>query len=300
MINNQKMNKQENVINISKQAEKVLVFEKVPSYIPCEEVRSAFAKFGQVLECQEINEDGLDSIEQPPTKYVLIHIKSSVTRQFLLKNPTKVQDVLLTPSIIHGKLNKKKRRPKAIKIYIGNLPNYKKVSMLELVSLFASFGPIHYVYPVKDTKTGICKGYGFVGFKNHESATKAVEATKKIALRGQHKFFCHYKNGGGNQSLMYTSTHDDSSWEAKHSERNISPTEKPQSESSDTTTYSTQDDKKSKERESTNETKKEKEKRIEVKEDPSKQTTIYFRFGPPIKLDGWSIVEQDDWKYSID
>jgi nucleolin len=59
-----------------------------------------------------------------------------------------------------------------MKIYVGNLP--WSVDDGKLNELFSEFGEIEEATVIKDKFNGRSKGFGFVTFKNEESAKKAI------------------------------------------------------------------------------------------------------------------------------
>ncbi|MAG11027.1 RNA-binding protein [Candidatus Pacearchaeota archaeon] len=59
-----------------------------------------------------------------------------------------------------------------MKIYVGNLPF--SVGFENLKELFAPFGEIEEASVISDKYSGRSKGFGFVTFKDDESAKKAI------------------------------------------------------------------------------------------------------------------------------
>lgn len=59
-----------------------------------------------------------------------------------------------------------------MKVYVGNLPF--SVDDNKLKELFSSYGEIEEVTVIKDKYSGRSKGFGFVTFKQDESAKKAI------------------------------------------------------------------------------------------------------------------------------
>ncbi len=68
-------------------------------------------------------------------------------------------------------------------IYVYGIGEYATES--DLYSLFSKFGPIQRVNVIKNSKTGKCKGYGFVEFETFEKTCEAVE--KMNGYRYHHK-----------------------------------------------------------------------------------------------------------------
>ncbi|MGM0567882.1 MAG: RNA recognition motif domain-containing protein [Elusimicrobiota bacterium] len=61
----------------------------------------------------------------------------------------------------------------ASKLYVGNL-NYDAKEK-QLKEIFADMGEINEIIIIKDKFTGRSKGFGFIEFKDSESAQKAID-----------------------------------------------------------------------------------------------------------------------------
>ena len=59
-----------------------------------------------------------------------------------------------------------------MKVYVGNLP--WSVDHTKLTELFSSYGEIEEATVISDKFSGRSKGFGFVTFKDDESAKKAI------------------------------------------------------------------------------------------------------------------------------
>ena len=59
-----------------------------------------------------------------------------------------------------------------MKVYVGNLPF--SIDSEKLKGLFASYGEIEEATVISDKFSGRSKGFGFVTFKDDESAKKAI------------------------------------------------------------------------------------------------------------------------------
>ena len=69
------------------------------------------------------------------------------------------------------------------KIYVGNLPF--SVTQEKLKELFATFGDIEEAVVIKDRFSGRSKGFGFVTFKDEESAKKAISEMNDKEVEGR-------------------------------------------------------------------------------------------------------------------
>ncbi|MFQ5531891.1 MAG: RNA recognition motif domain-containing protein [Candidatus Nanoarchaeia archaeon] len=70
-----------------------------------------------------------------------------------------------------------------MKIYIGNLPF--SVDDEKLKELFSSYGEIEEAIVINDKFSGRSKGFGFVTFKNDESAKKAISEMNEKEVEGR-------------------------------------------------------------------------------------------------------------------
>lgn len=69
------------------------------------------------------------------------------------------------------------------KIFVGNLPF--KVDDNELKEMFSQYGEIEEAVVIKDKYTRRSKGFGFVTFKDEDSAKKAVEELNEKEIQGR-------------------------------------------------------------------------------------------------------------------
>jgi RNA recognition motif-containing protein len=70
-----------------------------------------------------------------------------------------------------------------MKIYVGNLPF--SVDDEQLRELFKTYGEIEEVTIIKDRFSGRSKGFGFVTFKEDESAKKAISEMNEKEVEGR-------------------------------------------------------------------------------------------------------------------
>ena len=70
-----------------------------------------------------------------------------------------------------------------MKVYVGNLPF--SVDDEKLKELFASYGETEEVTVIKDKFSGRSKGFGFVTFKEDESAKKAIGEMNEKEIEGR-------------------------------------------------------------------------------------------------------------------
>jgi len=70
-----------------------------------------------------------------------------------------------------------------MKVYVGNLPF--SVDQGKLKELFASYGEIEEATVISDKFSGRSKGFGFVTFKNDESAKKAIAEMNEKDIEGR-------------------------------------------------------------------------------------------------------------------
>lgn len=70
-----------------------------------------------------------------------------------------------------------------MKIYVGNLPF--GIDDGKLKELFASYGEIEEANVIKNNFSNRSKGFGFVTFKNEESAKKAISEMNEKEIEGR-------------------------------------------------------------------------------------------------------------------
>jgi RNA recognition motif-containing protein len=70
-----------------------------------------------------------------------------------------------------------------MKVYVGNLPF--SVDDNGLKELFAPYGDVEEATVIKDKFSGRSKGFGFVTFKDDESASKAVSEMNDKEIEGR-------------------------------------------------------------------------------------------------------------------
>ena len=81
-----------------------------------------------------------------------------------------------------------------MKVYVGNLPF--TVDDDKLKELFSSYGEIEEVTVIKDKFSGRSKGFGFVTFKDDESAKKAIAEMNDKEVEGRKLVFSVEANDG--------------------------------------------------------------------------------------------------------
>ena len=70
-----------------------------------------------------------------------------------------------------------------MKVYVGNLPF--SVDSDKLKELFASYGEIEEAIVISDKFSNRSKGFGFVTFKDDETAKKAIEEMNDKDIEGR-------------------------------------------------------------------------------------------------------------------
>ena len=70
-----------------------------------------------------------------------------------------------------------------MKVYVGNLPF--SVEDDKLKEIFSSYGEIEEATVIKDKFSGRSKGFGFVTFKEDESAKKAISELNDKEVEGR-------------------------------------------------------------------------------------------------------------------
>jgi|TARA_Y100000310_G_scaffold339052_1_gene430534 RNA recognition motif-containing protein len=70
-----------------------------------------------------------------------------------------------------------------MKVYVGNLPF--SVDQEALKTLFADYGEMEEVTVISDKFSGRSKGFGFITFKDEESAKKAISEMNDKEIEGR-------------------------------------------------------------------------------------------------------------------
>ena len=70
-----------------------------------------------------------------------------------------------------------------MKVYVGNLPF--SVDQEGLKGLFADYGEMEEVTVISDKFSGRSKGFGFITFKDEESAKKAISEMNDKEIEGR-------------------------------------------------------------------------------------------------------------------
>ncbi len=70
-----------------------------------------------------------------------------------------------------------------MKVYVGNLPF--SVDQEKLKELFASYGEAEEIIVISDKFSGRSKGFGFITFKDEESAKKAIAEMNDKEIEGR-------------------------------------------------------------------------------------------------------------------
>ena len=70
-----------------------------------------------------------------------------------------------------------------MKVYVGNLPF--SVDQEALKTLFADYGEMEEVTVISDMFSGRSKGFGFITFKDEESAKKAISEMNDKEIEGR-------------------------------------------------------------------------------------------------------------------
>ena len=70
-----------------------------------------------------------------------------------------------------------------MKVYVGNLPF--SIDQEGLKGLFADFGEMEEVVIISDRFSGRSKGFGFITFKDEESAKKAISEMNDKEVEGR-------------------------------------------------------------------------------------------------------------------
>lgn len=126
-----------------------------------------FKEFGKIGSCKlEVFSDG----QSRGFGYIQFLDAKSADAAIEKLNDTKIGENVISVAVHSKKDEREAQSEKFTNLFVRNLPhNYDEA---QLKNLFKDYGDINSV-SMDQTK----KGQGFVGFKDHESAKKALEAT---------------------------------------------------------------------------------------------------------------------------
>lgn len=267
--------------------EKLLLLENIPIERSTTELIRDFSFYFQINDWVEISDR--KNTEQPKddTRQVLVEVRTSNGFISSLKSCRKLLKGKEGLSIIQGKPTKQNRTQKNHKVFIGNLPISTRVLTIELAQIFLQFGPISFIYPVKNMSNGLCKGFGFVGFKDAQSAQKAVQVSKDGLYYLADKIFCDYKfqsNPDYSEYIQIKDVKDKKKFNQKKSFIQTDTIKK--SPKGRKTVYTADGASNSKLRTQNYHLNKSLEDQI-----------VNCRFGPPIECPPFLLVEESGWKY---
>jgi len=139
-----------------------------------------FSSFGNILSCKVAqDENGFSK------GYGFVHYEKEEEADLAIK---KVNEKLLNGKkcfvgkFIPSKQRVSDREPKWTNIYVKNL--VKTIDEPKLKELFAVFGEITSIF-LASGDNGISKGFGFINYKEHDAARKAVEEMNGKELDGE-------------------------------------------------------------------------------------------------------------------
>lgn len=243
-----------------------------------------FNSYGEIKEIVKCSSGQTINSDSSSSRDFLISIVTNKTLFKQLNQLKRSGKLGFQFSIIHSKLNKNNKLLKGHKVFFRNIPQNKKISMLQLAQYFIKFGQIQYLYPVVDTKSSVCKGYGFISYKSKESAVSLIEESESergLYFEGK-RLFCESKNSHLKKTKLRSSisTNTDlKSMSTKNSEFKY-PSPSMTLNSYDNDGFDNLNTENS---------------RIDTNQ--NEDSLIYFRFGPPIDYVPISDLEDDDWKY---
>ncbi|KAI5809745.1 polyadenylate-binding protein [Peziza echinospora] len=147
-------------------------------------LHDTFAAFGNILSCKVAQDENGNS-----RGYGFVHYETAEAANNAIKH---VNGMLLNEKkvFVGHHIPKKDRQSKFeemkanfTNIYVKNID--ASVTDEEFRDMFEKFGAITSASLARDPDTGASRGFGFVNFTGHESASKAVEALHETDIKGQ-------------------------------------------------------------------------------------------------------------------
>lgn len=181
--------------------EKVMLVEGIPSSFRRRDIIRNFNKYGPIIEYRLKQHRFVQAGQNILTTTAIIQY-ARIREDIFNDCPQRLGKYPLKMTIINGKENildeegqpQAHLQPSGFKVFIGNLPTNREVKALELVEIFHRFGEIEHCYPVLYQKTLICKGFGFIIFKDGKTAHQVVNQKSNLML-GSTRIFCDFPTG---------------------------------------------------------------------------------------------------------
>lgn len=123
-----------------------------------------------------------------------IKVKSA-RRVIEIKNHTLMGRLVTCREYLKGEqLKEGKKSKNDKKIYISGLPT--NTTNIDIIKAFSFFGEVESGYTLKETSTGLSKGFGFVTFESKTSVDKALKSVSKIRIFGKVIDVAPFASGG--------------------------------------------------------------------------------------------------------
>jgi len=179
-MNNQTINGKQIVLNKKKEQdfdkEANIIVTNLPKDIDQKKLMELFQAYGKIASCKlDVYADG----KSKGFGYVQFLEQSSAAEAIAKLNDTMIDDKKISVAVHSKKDEREAQSEKFTNLFVRNLPsNYTEE---QLRALYQEYGEINSV-----TMDQSKAGQGFVSFKDHDSAKRALEATNmKIQFDGQ-------------------------------------------------------------------------------------------------------------------
>lgn len=179
-MNNQTINGKQIVLNKKKEqdfdSKANVIVRNLPKDIDQKQLMELFKEFGKIGSCKlEVFSDG----QSRGFGYIQFLEAKSAEAAIEKLNDTKIGENSISVAVHSKKDDREAQSEKYTNLFVRNLPH--DYNEAQLKNLFKDYGDINSI-SMDQSK----KGQGFVGFKDHESAKKALEATNmKTQIDGQ-------------------------------------------------------------------------------------------------------------------
>lgn len=176
----------ENVSPEERDARTVFIMQ-LARHVTIRDIMEFFSKVGQVVDVRLISDrnsrrsKGIGYVEFTDRSAVPLSI--SLSGQKLLGVPIMVQPTMAEKNRAAANALSLSRPSGPTRLYVGSL--HYNITEAMLKAIFEPFGSVDNVQLIYDTESGRSKGYGFVTFREAESAKRALDQLNGFELAGR-------------------------------------------------------------------------------------------------------------------
>jgi RNA recognition motif-containing protein len=147
-------------------------------------LKTHFSRYGQILKISMVQNDKKNNLSKG---YALITYSAEESYQAALKVPEHYlfkRVVSCQPYLQGAKLSQYLEDLNSRRLFVKYIP--KNINNQQFEKIFKKYGDVDFGYVVKDPKTGVSRGFGYITFKTQEEA-RTVEKTKFVKIKSNRK-----------------------------------------------------------------------------------------------------------------